>query len=46
MLCAPEDNITSSLMMIQIEIIFYLIKIHLANNHAALNFFQGLYKDE
>lgn len=37
-MCVPEDNITSLLMMIKIESIFCLIKIHLTNNHLAPNF--------
>lgn len=37
-ICVPEGNTASPLMMIKIENIFYLIKIHLANNHSALNF--------
>lgn len=37
-ICVPEDNTTSPLMMIKIENIFYLIKIHLPNNHSAPNF--------
>lgn len=36
--CVPEDNTTFLLMMIKIENIFYLIKIHLANNHLVPNF--------
>lgn len=37
-ICVPEGNTASPLMMIKIENIFYLIKIHLANNHSAPNF--------
>lgn len=36
--CVPEDNTTAPLMMIKIENIFYLIKIHLTNNHSVPNF--------
>ena len=36
--CVPEDSAASPLMMIKIENIFYLIKIHLTNNRSAPNF--------
>lgn len=36
--CVPEDNTTFPLMMIKTENIFYLIKIHLTNNHLGPNF--------